>query len=113
MSKDKPLITRKTLKEAKKWLNTEIKQSRSNSLTLIFVGLIMECAFWSITHSCTANCGHVYKEIGRLEAENKVCTGGFNEGLKSVFLDHFGIIIWGVCIAFVFHGVGFHIVRVN
>lgn len=101
-------------KRIREWLNTKVKSDRLTTLTfaliMIIFGMLLASSLINLNRpSC--DCSHVYKEISRLEAENKVCTGEFEEGLKSVFLDLFGIIIWAVAIGWVLHGVGFIIVR--
>lgn len=101
----------KQKKRVKKWLMVKAKITRGYVLLLVGTWFILGMLIWNATHSCSCNCSHAYKEIGRLEAQNTVCSGEFNEGVKSVFLDNLEIIICGVLFAWIFHGVGFHFIK--
>ncbi len=109
-------MNKKQEKKVKKWLNTKVKQTRLNSLSLILLGLIFGCIVGYSLNDCdySSTCRWENQEIGKLKAENIVCLGGFIKGIQAVILNHFDIVVWGLCIGWVLHGVGFTIIgRLN
>jgi uncharacterized Rmd1/YagE family protein len=102
---------KRIIKKIMKWLKEQQKWKNWMILSLIFISAFLGM----MAKSCPiCNCSYENEQIKMLKAQNVVCQGGFEDGIKAIILNHGGIIIWGIVIGWVLHGVGFNLIgRLN